>query len=58
MKNLKTIITVFALLIITVSCNQSETGVVVSEEEKAKFQKQIETFKTFAEVSKIKILIF
>ena len=49
MKNLKTIITVFALLIITVSCNQSETGVVVSEEEKAKFQKQIETFKTFAE---------
>ena len=54
MKKLKKIFTILLFAIIIYSCNNSavqgmmsETGVVVSEEEKEKFQAQIETFKTF-----------
>ncbi|RZP00671.1 MAG: nuclear transport factor 2 family protein [Flavobacteriales bacterium] len=48
MKKLKTIFTILLFATIIYSCNNS-TGIVVSDEEKAKFQAQIETFKTFTD---------
>ena len=55
MKKIK-ILTIIAIVAISYSCNnselqgmlnESENGIIVSEEEKAKFQNQIETFNTF-----------
>jgi hypothetical protein len=55
MKKIK-ILTIIAIVALSYSCNnsalqgmlnESETGIIVSEEEKAKFQNQIETFNTF-----------
>ena len=48
MKKLKAIFAILLFATIIYSCNNSTVeGVVVSDEEKAKFQAQIETFKTF-----------
>ena len=46
MKKFKTIFTILLFASIIYSCNNS-TGIIVSDEENAKFQAQIETFKTF-----------
>ena len=55
MKKIK-ILTIIAIVAISYSCNnselqgmlnESENGIIVSEEEKAEFQNQIETFNTF-----------
>ena len=47
MKKLKAIFAILLFATIIYSCNNSTVeGVVVSDEEKAKFQAQIETFKT------------
>ena len=48
MNKIKTILTILVLSTIIYSCNNNAvTGVVVSEEDKAKFQDQIASFRTF-----------